>query len=129
MAFSTPPEGKYCLDGRDTIIQFGKDCRYAILAGYEDKEIGHLTSLIGDLYDQKQKEPVLSPIYSYQETDDSVFMVSMDEVVWFQKKHNKLVRRVNPENLTSEQKEIVKTLRDKAKKTVEKAKQESVHAS
>jgi len=125
IAFSASPEGKYCLEGRDTKIQFGEDCRYALLGGYEDKEIGHLTNLVGTLYDNKKNEPILSPIYTYQETKDSVFMVSKDEVVWYQKEHNKLVRRVNPEKLTATQNKIIKNLHKKAERTVQKAKQEA----
>jgi hypothetical protein len=117
-------QGKYCNDGRDTRAQFGKDCRYAILAGYMDEEIGHYTNLISDLYDQQKDESIVQPIYSFKETDKYVYMVGKKEYLMFIKENDSLLRNVQFKSLSKKEQDIYMELEEEKSETIRKAKQE-----
>ncbi|MED4052327.1 hypothetical protein [Priestia megaterium] len=118
-----PLEGKYCTNGgRDTNAELGKECRYAILAGYDDAD--HYTNLISDLYDNEKRVSIVAPIYSFEETKNFVYMISKKEYLIFDKGNDKLERDIQKASLSKTQKEIFKHLEKEKKDRIRKVKEE-----
>ncbi|MGG0473758.1 hypothetical protein ABEY96_16370 [Priestia aryabhattai] len=118
-----PLEGKYCTNGgRDTNAEFGKECRYVILAGYNDAD--HYTNLISDLYDNKKRISIVAPVYSFEETKSFVYMISKKEYLIFDKRKNKLERHIQKGPLSQTQQEIFERLEKEKTDTIKKVKEE-----